>query len=97
MVRAPLFLWRVGRPGPVVFVPCGPVYGAIVAFGFASATGAPCFASVIGFSKRLRFSWRFCPFENSPPPTEVRLRYASSQVASLINGVEDRAAFGRAV
>jgi len=23
-VRAPLFLWRVGRPGPVVFVACGP-------------------------------------------------------------------------
>src|SRR5690554_812627 len=29
-------------------------------------------------------------FENSPPATEVWLRYASPQVASLINGVDDR-------
>src|SRR5690554_4212521 len=31
-------------------------------------------------------------FENSPPFTEVWLRYASPQVASLINGVDDRRA-----
>src|SRR5690554_5247479 len=83
-VRAPLFLWRVGRPGPVVFVACGPVYGGIVAFGFASASGAPCFTSGIGFSKSLRFSWRFWSFEKLPPPTEGRLRYASRVATCLL-------------
>src|SRR5690554_8020176 len=31
-------------------------------------------------------------FENSPPSTELWLRYAPPQVASLINGVDDRRA-----
>src|SRR5690554_5232114 len=71
--------WATARGSPVPHEQGG-------AFGFAYASGGSLQCVAVGFVEKPFYSKGLWPIVDSPPATEVCLRYAPTQVASLING-----------